>query len=138
MYPIKNSTNIYALPITTTKAWEVLCSIRFSHMFRCRFANATHVLLCKSNRQKLESMKKEPNNNHIPQMCVIQKLFSLHHFSQDMKHTIIISARWLTNPKSACNPLSLINFGAPMNILCIIRVKMLVLIKWSYTPPPLR
>jgi hypothetical protein len=35
-------------------------------MFHCLFANATQVLLCKSNWHKLENMKMKPNNTHIP------------------------------------------------------------------------
>ena len=34
-------------------------------MFYCRFANATWVLLCKYDQQKLENMGIEPNNTHI-------------------------------------------------------------------------
>ena len=35
-------------------------------MFQYGFDIATRVLLCKSNRWKLENMKNEPNNTHIP------------------------------------------------------------------------
>ena len=35
-------------------------------MFHCRVANVTRVLLCKSNWWKLENIKHEPNNTHIP------------------------------------------------------------------------
>ena len=38
----------------------------FLHMFHDRFAKATLILLCKSNQYKLENMKNEPNNTHIP------------------------------------------------------------------------
>jgi hypothetical protein len=33
-------------------------------MLHYRFANATHILLCRSNPLKLESMKKKSNNTH--------------------------------------------------------------------------
>jgi hypothetical protein len=38
----------------------------FLQMFRRGFANATHALLCKSLWQKLENMKIEPNDTHLP------------------------------------------------------------------------
>ncbi len=41
-------------------------SIQFSNKLYQRFANATQILLCNSNRNKLEIMKNEPNNTHIP------------------------------------------------------------------------
>ena len=42
--------NKHTLLITTTKSWEVGFSIRLLHAFHRRFANATHVLLCKATR----------------------------------------------------------------------------------------
>ena len=53
--------NKHALPIFITKAREVQFSILFLQMFRCRFANATQVLMCKYNNQKLENMEKAMN-----------------------------------------------------------------------------
>ena len=41
-------------------------SIQFSNKLYQRFANATPILMCNSNRNKLEIMKNEPNNTHIP------------------------------------------------------------------------
>jgi hypothetical protein len=35
-------------------------------MLHHRFANASQVSVCKSNWQKLEKMKSEPNNTQIP------------------------------------------------------------------------
>jgi hypothetical protein len=60
-------------------------------------------------------------------------LFSLHPLLGDRKHAI--SARWLANPNCACSHLPL-SFGAHINICFIIKVKILMLIKWSYTSPP--
>ena len=61
--------NKHALMITITKWGEIRYSMRFLLMFanvHHRFANATYVLLGKSNREKLKNMKNEPNNTHIP------------------------------------------------------------------------
>ena len=77
--------------------WEVLCirlrnqqtctsynhnsirggrfSIRFLHIFHHRVANATQVLLCKSNRQKLENMEKESNDTHVPLSSVDDNMY---------------------------------------------------------------
>ena len=69
MYLVKKSTT-HALPITITKSGEVRYSIRYLQMFHCRFASATRVLLCKSNRKKLENMENmdnNPNNTHLPE-----------------------------------------------------------------------
>ena len=38
------------------------------HMFHCRFAIATWVLLCKCNSLKLKNMKNETNDTHIPKV----------------------------------------------------------------------
>jgi hypothetical protein len=40
--------NKHRLPEIVTKSWEVRFSIRFLHMFCCRFANATRDVLCES------------------------------------------------------------------------------------------
>ena len=54
-------------------------------------------------------------------------------FLQDMKHAI--SARWLANLNRGLSHFPR-TFGAHMNILSITKVKILVLIEWSYSPPP--
>lgn len=51
--------------ITLTRYEEVRISNRFLQMFHCIFAYATHVLLFKSNQQKMVNMKKGPNNTHV-------------------------------------------------------------------------
>ena len=56
--------------ITITKSGEVRSSIRFLQMLRRRFANPTRVLLCKSNREKLENME---NITHLPYLNKIVK-----------------------------------------------------------------
>ena len=56
-------------------------------------------------------------------------LFQLAHFSLDVKH--IISMRWLAIQIKAVATF-LKNFKAHMNILFIIKVKIFMLVKWSY------
>ena len=66
--------------------------------------------------------------------------FRIVHFSYDMKHAI--SARWLATPNCTCShwyvlePLSVKCFETHMNISFIIKVKILVLMKWPYRSPP--
>ena len=50
-----------------------------------------------------------------------------------MKHTIMQDDEQIQIVPIA---IFLISFGAHINILFIIQVKILVLIKWSYSPPP--
>ena len=66
LYIFSYEINKLALPTTITKSIKILFSIRFLHTFRCRFTNATQVLLCKSKRSKRENVNNEPNNTHIP------------------------------------------------------------------------
>ena len=56
--------NKHALPISITKLGEV----RFLQMFQCRVANATQIVLCRCDWQKLENMKNDPNNTRKPQL----------------------------------------------------------------------
>jgi hypothetical protein len=71
-YAFTQGTNKHALPMTITTCVEVrfLGSI-FVVVFIVDFANATRVLMCQSNRGKLESMKNEPNNTHLPYMTTL-------------------------------------------------------------------
>ena len=50
--------------ITINKSREV--QMVFLQMFHCRFAIATRLLLCESNRQQLENMRNESNKTHVP------------------------------------------------------------------------
>ena len=45
------------------KSGEIQFSNQFLQMFHHRFANVAWVLSCKSNEQKLENIKNDPNNN---------------------------------------------------------------------------
>ena len=57
------------------------------------------------------------------------------HFSKDVKHTP--STRWLANPNQGCSHFHH-NFGSSYEYLIYInKVKIHVLIKWSYRPPHL-
>jgi hypothetical protein len=78
IFLIGEGFNKHALPIIITKSWEVQFSIRFWLMFHRRFANATHIPLRESNRQKLENMKFEPNNTHIEHAS--NKIWQLENF----------------------------------------------------------
>ena len=53
-------------------------------------------------------------------------------FSQE-----VMSMRWLTNLNQSCRDFIVI-FGAYMNVFFIVRVKILVLVKWSYRSLRLR
>ena len=60
-------------------------------------------------------------------------LFGYFSLLWDMKHAT--SMRWLANLDCAV-AICLVTFRAHMNILIFMKVKIFVLIKWSYNPPP--
>ena len=68
MYSVEESTNV-TITITITKSREVRFLIRFLLLLHRKFTNATQVLLCNSNRWKLENMKK---TNRIAPTCLIR------------------------------------------------------------------
>jgi hypothetical protein len=65
MYQVKKSPNMHFRQPQLNRGISDFQSGVFQ-MFHHRFANTTRVMLCKYNKYKLENMKNEPNNSHIP------------------------------------------------------------------------
>ena len=85
----------------------------------------------------MENMKSTPHNTHIPwgkvHVCYLDFFFLSADTSHNYEHAI--SARWNLNNPNCVHSHLFYDFKTHMHELLIFKLKILMLVKWSYRSP---